>query len=774
MLLAVCCIIAIGIGCFIGMMSTKNNLMAAKSNYYSRSRMADFWIDLKKAPSYALKSILETSGVSEIRDRIKFDVMLNLKNEAKPVSALLLSLPDSKKPIINNIVLRQGTYFTSQRPNEVIVSEKFAKARNLHPGDSLTAILNHQKKKLIIVGTAISSEFVYLTPPGSLIDDPKNYGLLYIKRSFAENVYGFHGVFNNLVGLLTPQAKLHAKAVVKELSRKLSPFGVFISITRENQMSNVVLKGEMQQLSSLAVVFPIFFLSVSALILNVLMLRLAEQQRTVIGTLKALGYCNHKLLDHFLKFSVLTGVLGGVLGCLLGLWISQSFTTMYMQYFNFPKLDDLWYPSLWFIGIVISVLFSVLGTIKGIAKIMRFSPAEAMRQAMPMIGKSIWLEKLHTLWSHLDSQWQMICRNLLRNKTRTGVAIFSATMGSSIVVLAFGFIDSMDVMVSRQFDDILHSHYHLTFNQDLNRQSLSEIKRLPGVTHAEPVYNLACSFTFENHSKRGVIQGISADSQLTTPVDKLGKPIKLPKAGLLMPYRLMAKLGVKPGDYITVTPIKGEHRPRKLAIVAGVDSLLGLSVYANYDWLSRQMGHQVVSEVRVLTHFNSQQRTLFLKSLRNMPNLETLTDLKTQKELLNVQLNNTMRGMAFVMIFFAAFIFFGAILNATLIAFSERKRDIATFRTLGYYEKEVTRLFLRENLITNLTGTIIGLPLGLIMTTSAMKSLVNDAYSFPVAVSINSYFYTIMLAVCFVLLSQFTVYRQLRKLNWIEAMSLKE
>ncbi len=774
MLLAVSAIMAIGIGCFVGMMATKQNLALAKDNYYATSRMADFWVDLKKAPAQNIQSVINTKGVSEVRDRIKYQVMLSLAHEEKPISALLLSLPDIRKPIINDIVIRQGTYFTQGRPNEVILSEKFAKARQIKPGDTITAILNDKKKKLIVVGTAISAEFVYLTPPGGMIDDPNNYGLLYVKRSFAERIYGFDNVFNNVIGLLSPKAKIKAKAITKDLARKLAPFGVFSSMPRSEQLSNIVITGEMQQLASLAVVFPLFFLSVSALILNVLMVRLTTQQRTIIGTLKAIGYGNRELLWHFLELSAVTGLIGGLLGIMLGRWISQSFSTMYLQYFNFPKLSNHFYPDIYMMGICFSLLFAFLGTIKGVKKVMRLAPAEAMRQAPPTSGKKVWIENIKAFWAHLDTQWQMMVRNLMRNKGRTLVTLFSAAMGSSIVVIAFGFVDSMDGMVNTQFKSILHSHYHLTFNKELDGETLAAIKRLPGVTRAEPVYTVACTFTHQNHSKRGAILGISANSELTTPIDKAGNAIQIPKTGLLMPYRLMNKLHVKAGDYIDMTPVKGTRRTRHIAIAHGVESLLGLTVYANETWLNKMMGSHVINEARVLTHFNQKQKRQFLKELRQMPSLQTLTDLKTQENLLNVQMDSTMRGMAFVMILFAAFIFFGAILDSTLISLSERKREIATFRTMGYFQSEVAKVFLRENLVTNILGTLIGLPLGKWMTHEFIKGLTSDAYSFPAVLTTMSYIYTVLLAICFVYLSQIVVNRKIKKLNWVEAMSLKE
>lgn len=775
MLLAISAIIAVGIGCFIGMLSAAQNLEYARSSYYSSCRLADFWVDLKKAPTQEIERLAMVPGISEIRHRIQFRVVLDLAENQKPIGAMVLSLPDNEAPVINDIILRKGTYFSNGRANEVIVSEEFARARNIEPGDSITAILNNQRKDLIVVGTAISAEFVYMTSPGSMVDDPGSYGLLFVKRSFAEDTFGFNSSCNSVVGLLAPQTRQDSVAIIKTLSDRLEPYGVFMGLPRAEQFSPMILDGEMQQLQNMAFIFPMFFLVVAALVLNVLMIRLAEQQRTVIGTLKAIGYDNRVLMFHFMKFAATTGILGGILGCILGFWMGGAITKVYVDYFSFPHLTNKFYPALSFIGIFISVLFSILGTFKGVRKIITLEPAEAMRQAAPPVGGAVFVEKFKLLWRSLDAQWQMIIRGIIRNKGRTLVAVFSAAMGSAIVVLTFGFVDSMDEMVNIQFDRVLLSDYHLTFSNEIDYSGFDEIVRLPGVTHGEPVLNVPCTFRVRNHSKRGAIMGIKQGGQLTTPLDSDGLPIRLPKAGLLMTDRLMERLEIEAGDYIEVMPVKGEQITRKLPVIAGIDSMMGLMVYGDYDWLNHVFATQdIISEVRVLTSHNNMEKKQFMARIKEMPGLETLTDLGEQKSALDRQLNGAMRGMAVVMILFAAVIFFGTILNGTLIAISERKREMATFRTMGYYGHEVSRLFLRENLLNTIIGTLFGLPLGHWLLVASMKGFVTDAFSFPATLTNISYVYTLILAICFVLLSQIVVVRNLKKQNWVEALSLKE
>ena len=169
------------------------NLEESRKSYYAQCRMADFSVELKKLPNGELERIAGLPGITEVEPRIQFPVTADLEDVLKPVSGLVVSLPDQREPVINNILLRRGTYFSPGRREEVIINDAFARAQNLKPGDSLHLLLNNRRQKLTIVGTAISAEFVYIVSPGSFVPDPKLYGIFYLKRSFAEEVFDFEG-----------------------------------------------------------------------------------------------------------------------------------------------------------------------------------------------------------------------------------------------------------------------------------------------------------------------------------------------------------------------------------------------------------------------------------------------------------------------------------------------------------------------------------------------------------------------------------------------------
>ncbi|NCC50893.1 MAG: ABC transporter permease [Spartobacteria bacterium] len=775
MIAAVVSIIAVGTASYVGMLATYNNLNHAKIRYYSQCRMADFWVDLKKAPNTEVAQLLDIPGISELRTRISFPVVVDLEGVDKPISGVAISMPVEPEPVINNIVMRQGSYFTAERRNEVIVSEPFAKARNVRPGTFIHLVLNGQRKELFVVGTAISSEHIYLAPPGGIVDNPMEYGAFFLKQDYAEDMFGFNGAYNNLVGLLTPEARANHEYVFEELNRQLSDYGVFMITPLSLQFSNLTLSSEMGGLQSMATMFPILFLSVAALILNVLMTRLAEQQRTIVGTLKALGYKNRQVLDHFIKFGLLVGVAGGVAGCLLGYWISGGMTTMYSAVFEFPQLSNAVYPATMFTAMAISIFFAVLGTIRGVKQVVHLNPAEAMREPAPPVGGSILLERFPRFWNSLDFRWQIVMRGFFRNKVRTLISIFAAALGAAMVAMAFGFVNSMNAMINFQFDNVMLSDYNITLRDELNSASALDAALLPGVSRVEPVFNVACTFEHLNHHKKGVITGIKHDATLTVPCRKDGQPVQVPAAGLLMTERLAEQLHVKAGDEITFVPVKGNRDRYTVPIVKTIRSMIGLGVYADYTYLNHLIGEaDAVSELQLKTEQTTSQRDAFFLALKRYPNVQSVGDVNTQKVVMAKQFNGAMLGMAIGMIVFAGVIFFGSILNGSLISISERQREIATFRVLGYQPREVSEIFFRENMVTNLIGTVFGLPLGYVLLYGMMTQFTNDAYSMPAVLSPISYLWTAVLAVLFVLGAQWVIHRSILKLVWQEALSMKE
>ncbi|MCK4469465.1 MAG: ABC transporter permease, partial [Desulfobacterales bacterium] len=340
---AIALVIASGVAVFVMSITTLNALHQTRADFYKEYFFADVFLSLKRAPEGLRLRIEEIPGVDMVETRVAAAVNLTIKDYSGPVTGQLFSVPDSGKPLLNQLYLRQGRMIEAGRDDEVIASESFAQSHGFKPGSKLSAVINGRLKNLTIVGIALSPEHVYQIAPGSLFPDFERYGILWMGRKPLGTAYNMEGAFNNVSLILSPGAQI--KDVIERLDKLIEPYGGLGAYGRKDQLSNRYLSEEFRQLANTATIFPIIFLGVAAFLLNLVVSRLINMQREQVAALKAFGYSNYAVGMHYLKLIILIilpGVAGGVL---LGLWFGRGLSEMYMEYYRFPFLRYEFQPG---------------------------------------------------------------------------------------------------------------------------------------------------------------------------------------------------------------------------------------------------------------------------------------------------------------------------------------------------------------------------------------------------------------------------------------------
>ncbi len=776
LLLAITSIVAVGMTCFVSMRSAYHNLQQAKVEYYQQCHMADFWIDLKKAPLAEIAALEEIPGVTQITPRIVFAATVDLEQVPKPINSLVLSLPDSRQAVINDILLKEGDYFSDRRANEVIVNASFARHHNLYPGSWIHLLLNNRRQELFVVGTAISSEFTYLLGPGALVPDPSSFGVFYLKQSFAEEVFDFDGAANQVVGRLASQQPQRIDAWLAEAERRLDSYGVFSTTPLSLQVSNQFLESEIAGLGATAAVIPAIFLLVAALVLNVLITRLARQQRTVIGTLKAIGYTDWQVFAHFLKFGLTVGIVGGVLGSVLGYLSATGMTVMYRQFFEFPDLRSgfFWYTHI--VGMVVSLLCAVSGSLHGARAMLRLQPAAAMRPEPPRAGRKIWLERLGGWWAGFSWSWRMTLRGLFRHRLRTLAGMFAAAMGAGLLLTGFMMTEIQNFLIDFQFHEILRSDIDLAFENERGDAALDEVRQLPGVDRAEPVFNVACTFVHGLDRRKAGVTGLLSGARLTIPRDNQRRAIPIPDTGIVLTDRLAEILHVQAGDTVTIIPVKGERRPVEVLVARVAESYIGLAAYAEIHYLSRLVdGQFTMTGAQLATNQSESDRLELYRMLKNTPAIQSLTARQDMIDNLVKTLINNQYVFIGILVLFSGIVFFGSVVNSSLVSLAERQREVATFRAMGYGPWEVGGLFLRENLVVNLVGTMLGLPFGyFLVQLTSMAYEQNDLIRLPVVSAPWVWIDTILLSLVFALGAHVVVQWRVHRMDYLEALKVTE
>ena len=775
LLAAITSIMAVGVACYVALGFSYENLASAKREYYAQCRMADFAVEVKKAPLAELAALEKLPGVLEIRSRIQFFATVNLERVEEPLNGIVLSLPDRREPVINDIVLRRGGYFTAVRDNEVIVNDAFARRQGLYPGQWVHLLLNNRRQELFIVGTAVSSEFTYLVGPGAITPDPEHLGVFYLKQSFAEDIFDFDGAANQILGRLAPNVRERPEEVLRMAELHLAPYGVFTTVPQKEQPSNRFLTNEIQGLEAFGVIDPAIFLSVAALVLNVLMTRLTEQQRVVVGTLKALGYLDRQVFAHFLKFGLAVGLLSGVLGAGLGYWISGGMTALYRKFFEFPMLETRFYADTFAKGMAISLVCSLLGSVHGARAVLKLEPAEAMRPKPPARGGAIWLERFRGLWSRLSFGWRMTLRNVVRHRFRTAAGMFAAAMGASLMVNALMLVDETHYMIDFQFNQVQHSDIDLAFKDERGAAALDEARRLPGVDYAEPVFDVACTFVNGSQLRKGGITGLDPRARLTIPRDAAGRPLRIPSAGLTMNRKMAELLHLEHGDTVTIHPVKGLRQPHEVPVAEINDAYLGLAVYADIHYLSRLVREEfAVTGVQLSVNPTREARLELFRELKRLPALQAVTSrADTIANVVDTLVKNQ-QVFIFLLVMFAGVIFFDSVLNSSLIGLAEREREVATLLVLGYTERQVGGLFLRESLLVNTLGTLVGLPLGYLLNVGIAIAYDTEMFRIPVTDPRMIFLESLAIGTAFALAAHAVVQRTIWRMNWLEALKTKE
>jgi len=775
LLLAITSIIAIGVSCYVCMQSAYLNLSLAKQRYYRQCRMGDFWIDLKKAPEAELRQVADIPGVAIMQPRIQFLATMDVPRATEPINGIVLSLPERRETIVNDIVLRRGSYFTDRRDNEVIVNATFAEARGIHPGQYIHVLLNNRRQELFVVGTALSSEFAYLLGPGAMMPDPQHFGVLYIKHHYAEEVFDFNGAANQVVGRLEPAYRDHPERVLREAERLLEPYGVLATTPLKLQASNQYLSNEIAGLASMATILPVVFLTVAALVLNVLMTRLARQQRVVVGTLKALGYSNTQVFFHFLKFGSVVGIAGSVLGSILGYLFATGMTHVYNQYFEFPDLVSAFYAHTHLVGLAVSLACAIAGTMHGARSMLKLHPAEAMRPAPPRRGGAIFLERFATIWNRLSAGWRVAIRSIVRHRFRTAAGVFAAAMGAGLLVAGFMMNEAADYMVDFQFHRVSRSDVDLVFKGAQGEEVLTELKQLPGVDLVEPQLNVGCTFVNGAARRKGGIIGVLPDAQLTMPRDRDGQRLRIPDTGLVVNRRLAEILDVGPGDDLTIVPVEGDRHPLSVPVAEITDSFMGLAVYADIHFLSRLRDEEfAVSGAQLKTVNNREEINQLYRELKQLPAIESITSRRHMVNMLTDTIIQNQRVMIFMLVFFSGAVFFGSVLNSSMVSLAERSREVATLGALGYTPWEIGGMFLRETMVVNLLGALLGLPIGYGLTELTAYGFNNDLLRLPVVTAPWIWWWTIGLSIAFSLAAHAIVQWRIYCMDLLESLKVKE
>ncbi|MES2879790.1 MAG: FtsX-like permease family protein, partial [Pseudomonadota bacterium] len=542
--LTIALVVASSVAGFITSFSAYDALAWSRDRYYADARFADVFATLKRAPR-ALESQLEAiPGAAHVETSLTQIVPISIPDVADPIIGRLIGLDARVPQRLNKVQLRSGRMPQAHRQGaiETLVSEGFAVAHQLKLGDQIGALVNGKREALLMVGIALSPEYIFAGMGGS--PDQRGFGVFWIDRQALAGAYNMEGAFNQVAVRLSPGAT--EGPVIDQLNRLLARYGGISAHGRDQQMSHMILDSEIKQQRVLGTVLPSIFLAVAGFLLNVVLSRQIATQREQVAALKALGYDNRAIGLHYLKLVLVIVVLGMALGLALGAAMGHWFVGIYADVFRFPELHYRLKPELVLAAVGVAVSAAVLATLTAIRATVQLAPAEAMRPPAPGVYKAMLIERWG-LQHWFSPAARMIIRTMERRPLRTGLTIFGIAVAMAIVITGAFWRDSVVVLMDTQFNQVLRGDVSIGLLEATPARVQHEIAKLPHVSAVEGARTIPARLSHANHSWRGAVQGKPEQPELHRIVG-LERQIFAPsRDGLLLTDRLADKLQVHPG-----------------------------------------------------------------------------------------------------------------------------------------------------------------------------------------------------------------------------------
>lgn len=769
-MLAIILVVVCGVATVVTSRVGYESLELSRATYYAEYRFGDAFATLKRAPDRVAGAIAAIPGVAEVYARLVFQVTLDVPGLDEPALGRVVSIPEHPAPVLNGVHIAAGRYPAPGRRNEVMVNDAFAAANRLQLGDTIGAVLNGRWASLRIVGFALSPEFVYVIPSGGLFPDDRRFGVLWMSRAAMGPAFDMDGAFNNVVVDLDPAAS--EPEVLARLDRIIEPWGGLRAYGRADHVSDRFLSDEIRQNREFGMILPILFLVVAAFLLNVLLSRLIAMQRDQIGVLKAFGYTSFAVARHYLGFAFVGVLVGGAIGTGVGLWLGSLVNKAYVSLYHFPLLRYEVNASVILFAVGVTLVAALAGGLGAMRRAWRVPPAEAMRPEPPAQFRAGLLERLG-LRRLISPPARMIVRNLARRPLRAALSSLGIAFAVAILILGRYFIDAIDHLSFVQFRVVQRDDVTLVAHEPLPAASRHAIARLPGVVRAEDFRLVPVELRSGHVRRKTSIVGIADDVQLRRLVDRELDSVALPPEGVLLTRKLAEILGVAAGDPLTVEVLEGARPTRVVRVAGTVDELIGLAAYMNRRALAALMREDATVSGAWLQIDAGREAELY-RTLKELPAIGGVSIRQAALDSFEETLAQSMWIFTSILVVFSCILAFAVVYNAARIALSERGRELASLRVLGFTRAEISAMLLGEQALLTAAAVPAGFGLGYWICSLLSRSYQWELFRLPLIITTETYVFAFVTVLVAAIASALVIRRRLDRLDLVAVLKTRE
>lgn len=769
-MLAVAAVVACGISVFVSMSSVKHSLEVSRQRYYNSYRFADVFVQVKRAPEFYRETVSRIPGVASVSTRITADVTLDVPGLDEPATARLVSIPEYRTPMLNDLFLKKGRYIEPGKPDEVIASKPFLEANHLVPGDRISAVINGRKRSLLIVGMGLSPEYIYEVQPGSFFPDKRRFGIFWMGRRSLESALDMSGAFNDLSLTLAHGAS--EKDVIMRLDTLFKRYGSLGAYGRSEQLSDRFIVDEIKQVGIQITFLPVVFLAVAVFLLNIVLRRIVATQRDQIAVLKAIGYSNEDVGLHYLGFAMIPTAFGAVVGTLLGAWLGRGLMNIYADFYNFAELVYYFRFEDVALSVLLSFAAAIFGALGAVRKAVQLPPAEAMRPDSPVLYKPGIFDR-ESLRKKIPVSLRIIVRNLERRPWKAALSVLMTSLSVAILIAGRYTYDSLDRMIQVEFTRKHREDVTVIFNNPMPPSVRYTIASLDGVLEHEYYREEPVKMRFGHRIRRQSIKGMESAEGLQRLVDKANRQCSLPPDGILLTSTLATLLGVGPGDKLQIEFLQGRQRHAELLVSGTIDEILGLSAYMNLGALNRLAGDGGALNAAYLRLDQAKAGKLYT-TFKGMPGVSGIMMLKAMKESFDELIAQSMNTSTVILTSFACVLAFAVVYNGARISLSERARELTSLRVLGMTKGEISFILLGEQALLTSAAVPLGFLIGIGLSALLAHALSSELYRLPLVFSAFNFLFAFVVIVLVSVVSALLVRKRLTELDLVEVLKTRE
>lgn len=792
--IAIMAIIAIGTAFFVGIKTTCPDMKRTADKYFKDNNFMDFrLLSAKGFIKDDIAKLENVEGVQCIMPAYSVDALAVLKDKERVIRVHSLPAPgtiENNKNNINQPRLIEGNL--PSKTGECVIntenvpkdSVKIGDKLSLTSGDSLDIAKTLSTNEFTIVGLVESPLYLSKDRGSSTIGSGSvSTYIMVLEEDFKMPVYNEMYVTQKLESKISAYSKAYddRTEVVKDNIINASPEFWHV-LDRNTNISYVDYGYAADRMDAIAQVFPVIFILVAIMICFTSMGRMVEENRTNIGTFKALGYSKLSITVKYLMYAIIASIIGGVIGLLVGFtFFPTQLFKAYSTLYSLPKLILIFDIPFAIIAMITGILVTGVSVLVVCYSELNSNAAALMRPKAPKLGKKIFLERISFIWSRLKFTHKVTARNILRYKSRFFMTVLGVAGCTALLLVGFGLNDALSSIGTKQFGEIYTYQMSVGIKNTAKPEDLTNIHQtieaFSNYTSKQQILTKSVDIGFGTSEKScGIIVPQEPDKIpdfISLHERETGKSLSLTDEGVILTEKLAKKLGVSIGSEIY---IKNGDIDKHTAVVTGIsENYLQHYMYMTPAFYQKIYGSEpIYNQINIkLNKINDENKVEMSKNILAEKGGSSVNFLDDNLSRF-MDTIKTVNTIVITLIFSAGLLSFIVLYTLTNININERIREIATIKVLGFYDKEVSMYVFRENIILTLIGIALGLFFGRFLASYVIGTTEVDMIMFGREIFVPSYLFSAFLTLLFAWFVNTVMLRRLRKINMVEALKTVE